>query len=232
MEYTILGSIYTTLFSYERGIIMAKKKISATRQAFLKERNRIKNYLRTLKKRGAIELPQIAEDISKIPERVTKKMVEDLRYWSAIRLRSASKFLDTESGVIRTGQEIRGEELQRPIKKAKEKKVLERKKKTLPKYEDIMLRNYKLESEGLPGDLKEFMDKFKSALYKVEPDKAQDILVQLYVEGKLPSWENVSDWGEVSMDLSSYLEALGGDSEDVDALMDLADTILFNYERE
>lgn len=78
-----------------------KKNLTANQQAYMKEYNRIKRFIARNEKRGFIW--NIYNFPPKMPARVTKKMIADLKYLTADRLYGMSKTVDLETGEILPG---------------------------------------------------------------------------------------------------------------------------------
>lgn len=78
-----------------------KKTLTANQQAYMKEYNRIKRFITRNEKRGFIW--NIYNFPPKMPTRVTKKMIDDLKYLTADRLYGMSKTVDQETGEILPG---------------------------------------------------------------------------------------------------------------------------------
>lgn len=112
-----------------------KKRISATRKEYNRQRKRIQNFISRNKKRGFLFDENI---LPKIPKRVTKASVNRLKKLTPEKLYSKAKHLDTETGEITKGLQA-SKELRR--KAREEKKRRKKQKDDTITFEDIVISN-------------------------------------------------------------------------------------------
>lgn len=225
------------------------KRVSSTRQEFMKERKRIMSFLNRLKKEENIyKIPEINLEI---PKRVTKKKVEELKYWTAIRIRSNTyyKFLDLDENLdlsyfVETKFQTKKRKEKLKKEGLKKRKELERKRKEqdknkknipykkkskdLPSYDEIIWKNIEEMYDEYPSEIKDFMDTFIQGMAERYPNSHKRIVMDLYDKGKLPTWENVSAWNMILISLKDMMDNINPNYRD--KLNDLLDEYQFNFE--
>lgn len=107
------------------------KKLSPNREAYNKELNRIKRFLRNAGARGYMFDFQLPE----VPQRVTKKAIRELKEITPNYLYTKSEYVNFETGEVLKGTVARRLERQRSAQKGQETRKKRKSPSSVPQYD-------------------------------------------------------------------------------------------------
>lgn len=184
-----------------------KSQLSDVQKAYHKERRRIQKQIRHMENR-AYDVPSLLPDI---PKRITKASVNKLKKITTEYLYSKSRYIDTETGEILTGEQGRKQERKEAAKRAAQtRKERKRESVTPPKkpvtpppepdyviFDKQILTVFTMEMTEIFGRNEKLFNYitrwYNTALAKYGAEEMAEALEKAKSEGMFPGWEAVSD---------------------------------------
>lgn len=201
-----------------------KIQLSDVKKAYSKERRRIQKQIRRMENR-AYDVPDLLPDI---PKRITKASVNRLKKITTEYLYSKSRYIDTETGEILTGEQARKQERKEAAQRAAQtRKERRRESATPPKqpvtppaevdYVDFtnqIFTVFQMEMTQIYGRNERLFNYltrwFNMARARYGDEDFAEALEQSKSEGMWPGWEGVSDTEILVGKLTGILELIGG----------------------
>lgn len=174
------------------------KKISDVKKAYRKERRRIQQQIRRMKKR-AYDVPDLLPDI---PKRITQASVRRLKKITTEKLYKESRFVDIETGEILTSKE--GQKLERSRRRKPKQKVqappptpVAPPEPDYVMFDKQILTVFTMEMTEIFGRNEKLFNYitrwYNMSLEKYGADEMAEALEKAKSEGMFPGWEAVSD---------------------------------------
>ena len=174
------------------------EKISDVKKAYRKERRRIQQQIRRMKKR-AYDVPDLLPDI---PKRITQASVRRLKKITTEKLYKESRFVDIETGEILTSKE--GQKLERSRRRKPKRKVqappptpVAPPEPDYVMFDKQILTVFTMEMTEIFGRNEKLFNYitrwYNMSLEKYGADEMAEALEKAKSEGMFPGWEAVSD---------------------------------------
>ena len=201
-----------------------KKQLSDVQQQYRKERQRIQRQIRRMENR-AYDVPEL---LPEIPKCITKASVNRLKKITTEYLYSKSRYIDTETGEILTGEQGRKQERKEAAQRAAQtRKERRRESVTPPKqfvtppaevdYVDFtkqIFTVFQMEMTQIYGRNERLFNYltrwFNMARARYGDEDFAEALEQSKADGMWPGWEGVSDTEILVGKLTGILELIGG----------------------
>ena len=194
-----------------------KSQLSDVKKAYRKERRRIQQQIRRMKNR-AYDVPSLLPDI---PKRITKASVNRLKKITTEYLYSKSRYIDTETGEILTGEQGRKKERKEAAKRAAQTRKERKRESVTPPAEvdyvdftNQIFTVFQMEMTQIYGRNERLFNYltrwFNMARARYGDEDFAEALEQSKADGMWPGWEGVSDTEILVGKLTGILELIGG----------------------
>lgn len=203
---------------------VSKKQLSDVQQAYRKERRRIQRQIRRMENR-AYYVPSLLPDI---PKRITQASVNRLKKISTEYLYKHSRYIDTDTGEILTGEQGRKQERKEAAQRASATRRERKKEVVTPHSQPItapaevdyvdfttqVFTVFQMEMTQIYGRNDKLFNYISSWFNKSRArygdEDFAEALEQSKAEGMWPGWEGVSDTEILVGKLTGILELIGG----------------------
>lgn len=201
-----------------------KSQLSDVKKAYRKERRRIQRQIRRMENR-AYDVPYLLPDI---PKHITKASVNRLKKITTEYLYSRSRYIDTETGEILTGEQGRKKERKEAAQRAAQTRKKRKRESVTPprqpvthtaevEYVDFtnqIFTVFQIEMTEIYGRNEKLFNYisrwFSMARARYGDEDFAEALEQSKADGMWPGWEGVSDTEILVGKLTGVLELIGG----------------------
>ena len=203
---------------------VSKKQLSDVQQAYRKERRRIQRQIRRMENR-AYDVPSLLPDI---PKRITQASVNRLKKISTEYLYKHSRYIDTDTGEILTGEQGRKQERKEAAQRASATRRERKKEVVTPHSQPITapaevdyvdfttqaFTVFQMEMTQIYGRNEKLFNYisrwFSMSRARYGDEDFAEALEQSKADGMWPGWEGVSDTEILVGKLTGILELIGG----------------------
>lgn len=194
-----------------------KSQLSDVQKAYRKERRRIQKQIRRMENR-AYDVPDLLPDI---PKRITKASVNRLKKITTEYLYSRSRYIDTETGEILTGEQGRKWERKEAAQIAAQTRKKRKRESVTPPAEvdyvdftNQIFTVFQMEMTQIYGRNERLFNYltrwFNMSRARYGDEDFAEALEQSKADGMWPGWEGVSDTEILVGKLTGILELIGG----------------------
>lgn len=200
-----------------------KMQLSDVQKQYSKERRRIQRQIRRMENR-AYDVPNL---LPNVPKRITKASVNRLKKITTEYLYSRSRYIDTETGEILTGEQGRKKERKEAAQRAAQTRKERKRESVTPKqpvtppaeveYVDFttqIFTVFEMEMTQIYGRNERLFNYltrwFNNARARYGDEDFAEALEQSKADGMWPGWEGVSDTEILVGRLTGILELIGG----------------------
>lgn len=213
---------------------VSKKQLSDVQQAYRKERRRIQRQIRRMENR-AYDVPSL---LPGIPKRITQASVNRLKKISTEYIYKHSRYIDTDTGEILTGEQGRKRERKEATRRASATRRERKKELVTPPSQPVTVTAdvdyidfttqiftvFQIEMTHIYGRNEKLFNYITHWFYKTKSiygDRVfADVLEQSKAEGMWPGWEGVSDKEILVGKLNGILDLIGGSAEEREEIIE------------